>query len=355
MTYILFIALFQFAVLLLLLLTSGKLKNTERIIALFFSFAIAHFLLKFLILTVFHRVDLFTNLTTCFTLGYGPILYLYILKFYNLKQTLKNWIHFLVFFLASAVYIYLILFSFLYNQIPETLLFYYRISTILAYYLSITTYCILNLRIIYKNRHRYQGFEWKRLFIINLLLFIPPIISFALGALLSSEANEHFIPRSIIYISLISISVLLMQHLYILNKKKEVLRKKEITSGKYYKSALSDEQLKRIAEQLETYTKNSKPWLNEDLSLEVLSKKAGIPKHHLTQVLNSYYHKNFYQYINKFRVEKAKEIIMETNSKKSFIDIAHECGFNSKSSFNRYFKSFTQQTPSEFKKKALAS
>ncbi len=355
MTYILLIALFQFTVLLLLLLTSGKLKNTERIISLFFSFAIAHFLLKFLIFSVYHRVDLFLNLPTCFTLGYGPILYLYTLKFYKIKQTYKNWLHFLPFFLASVVYVFLILINFINDEIPKTLLSTYRITSIIAYYLSITIYCVLSLKTIYRNRHRYQGFEWKRLSIINTLLFVSPIASFVFAVLFNSILKESYIPRSIIYISLILISVLLMQHLYILNKKKELLRKKQIASGKYYKSALSDEQLKRIAQQLEAYIQSSKPWLKEDLCLEALSQKAGIPKHHLTQVFNTYYQKNFYQFINEFRVEKAKEIILQTNSKRSMMDIAHECGFSSKSSFNRYFKSITDQTPSEFKRKMQVS
>ncbi|RTZ46849.1 AraC family transcriptional regulator [Chryseobacterium arthrosphaerae] len=56
------------------------------------------------------------------------------------------------------------------------------------------------------------------------------------------------------------------------------------------------------------------------------------------------FEKNFFQYVNEFRVEQAKKLLKETNSKLSILGIAYESGFNSKTSFNTTFKKLTGQT-----------
>jgi AraC-like DNA-binding protein len=68
-------------------------------------------------------------------------------------------------------------------------------------------------------------------------------------------------------------------------------------------------------------------------------------------VLNKGVDSNFNQYINKFRIEAFKEKIKEGQNKTyTLTSIAYECGFNSKSTFNRVFKSTCGVTPSEFVK-----
>ena len=60
---------------------------------------------------------------------------------------------------------------------------------------------------------------------------------------------------------------------------------------------------------------------------------------------------NFFNYINGFRVEKAKELLSNSRKKKeTLLAIAFDSGFNSKSSFNLIFKRSTGMTPSEYRK-----
>lgn len=113
---------------------------------------------------------------------------------------------------------------------------------------------------------------------------------------------------------------------------------------------ISDEELLKIKTQLERIMNTQKPYLDSELNLIKLAEMLSVSTHHLSYVINTGFGKNFFQYINEFRVEYAKKLLKETDSKLSILGIAYESGFNSKTSFNTTFKKLTGQTPSEFKK-----
>lgn len=113
---------------------------------------------------------------------------------------------------------------------------------------------------------------------------------------------------------------------------------------------ISDEELLKIKTQLERIMNIQKPYLDSELNLIKLAEMLSVSTHHLSYVINTGFGKNFFQYINEFRVEYAKKLLKETDSKLSILGIAYESGFNSKTSFNTTFKKLTGQTPSEFKK-----
>ncbi|HCM33229.1 MULTISPECIES: helix-turn-helix domain-containing protein [Chryseobacterium] len=113
---------------------------------------------------------------------------------------------------------------------------------------------------------------------------------------------------------------------------------------------ISDEELLKIKIQLERIMNIQKPYLDSELNLIKLAEMLSVSTHHLSYVINTGFGKNFFQYINEFRVEYAKKLLKETDSKLSILGIAYESGFNSKTSFNTTFKKLTGQTPSEFKK-----
>jgi AraC-like DNA-binding protein len=72
---------------------------------------------------------------------------------------------------------------------------------------------------------------------------------------------------------------------------------------------------------------------------------------YLSQVINEKEGKIFYDYINTIRIEEFKRLAVLPESRKyTLLALAEQCGFNSKSSFNRYFKKVTGQSPSEFMK-----
>lgn len=115
-------------------------------------------------------------------------------------------------------------------------------------------------------------------------------------------------------------------------------------------SKLKDEDLEQCFCKIDDYFKNERPYLEPDLTLPKLAKNLKVPHHHLSQVINEVYGQNFFDFINKYRVEEVKNKIVDPKfNKYTLLGIAYESGFNSKSAFNRVFKKFTNKTPSEFR------
>ncbi|HZW77050.1 MAG TPA: helix-turn-helix domain-containing protein [Flavobacteriaceae bacterium] len=119
---------------------------------------------------------------------------------------------------------------------------------------------------------------------------------------------------------------------------------------KYATSRLEGEELNSCFLMVERFMDAQKPFLDPDLTLPALADGLNVSTHHLSQVINEKHGSNFFDYINRYRVEEVKrKIQMEQYQNYSLLGIALESGFNSKSSFNRVFKQVTGITPSQFK------
>jgi AraC-like DNA-binding protein len=112
-----------------------------------------------------------------------------------------------------------------------------------------------------------------------------------------------------------------------------------------------DEEIPILKQQLTSLMIEQKPYLDSELNLVKLADLLSISSHQLSYLINTGFNENFFQYINKFRVEKAKDLLRSSEKDNlTILGIAFESGFNSKTSFNTTFKKITNQTPSEFKK-----
>ena len=128
----------------------------------------------------------------------------------------------------------------------------------------------------------------------------------------------------------------------------------KISDVKYKSSAIKDEHIEKINKMVFGYLKLKKPYLNPEYILQMMVDDLDISRQILSQVINSSQKKNFYKLINEFRVEEVKEMLLNPAYKNyTVLGIAYECGFNSKTSFNRIFKEETAYTPTEFKKNIL--
>ena len=106
-----------------------------------------------------------------------------------------------------------------------------------------------------------------------------------------------------------------------------------------------------LKQKLLHFMETNKPYLKSDLKISELADSLSVPCHLLSQLINDEFLVNFYDFINKYRVEDAKKLLIEDNRNYKILGIAYEVGFNSKATFNRVFKKFTDLTPSEFKEK----
>ncbi len=125
-------------------------------------------------------------------------------------------------------------------------------------------------------------------------------------------------------------------------------------SSTYAKSGLTDEKIASHSQRLTKYMLTEKPFFNEDLALPILAKQLDLPQAQLSQVINQNFKMNFYDFVNQYRVEESKKrLVSKDYDHLSILGIAFDCGFKSKSSFNRYFKKYTGVSPSEFKKNPI--
>ncbi len=127
-------------------------------------------------------------------------------------------------------------------------------------------------------------------------------------------------------------------------------RKEEDSKEKYKNSNLSDEQKEDYVKHIFEYMLAERPFMNAELTVQDLSKHLNISRHHLTEILNNDIGKNFFTFINEYRVEEVKRRLLDDRFEHlTIVAIAFESGFNSKSTFNSIFKQNTGMTPSQWK------
>lgn len=125
-----------------------------------------------------------------------------------------------------------------------------------------------------------------------------------------------------------------------------------ITNAKKRK-VLNDEELVELKSKLNALMQEKHLYLNHDINLSSLSEEMKITPHQLSYITNNGFNQNFFQFINAYRVDKAKTLLLDKSSDKlTILGIAYESGFSSKTAFNTTFKKLTQQTPTEFKKQS---
>jgi AraC-like DNA-binding protein len=120
---------------------------------------------------------------------------------------------------------------------------------------------------------------------------------------------------------------------------------------KYQKSGLTKDVAQDIHEALIQIVDKEKIYKDAELTLSSLASLLDIHPNYLSQVINQVEEKNFYDYINLKRIEAFKKLVAQPDSQKyTLLALAYDCGFNSKTSFNRNFKKATGLSPSEYLK-----
>jgi AraC-like DNA-binding protein len=115
---------------------------------------------------------------------------------------------------------------------------------------------------------------------------------------------------------------------------------------KYQRSALGKTQSQSIVKKLEQAMENQQLYLQSNLSLTSLAKYICVPANYVSQTLNENLNESFFDYVNRWRVEHSKLLLIERQQ--TVLDIAMNSGFNAKSSFYKAFKKNTGQTPGQF-------
>jgi len=174
-------------------------------------------------------------------------------------------------------------------------------------------------------------FEWLQLLIIGFVLIW---ITYFLNII---EDTVPYIIGPLVYSFVIYFLSYKAFQLKVTDIDGEVFKKNENAS-------LFDEISKLVIEK--------KLYLESDISLSKISKLVGKSAQNTSEVINQYAKQNFNDFINYYRIQEAKKMLLDTkNEKYTISSIAFDIGFNSLSSFNTAFKKFAGTTPSLFRKK----
>ncbi len=317
----------------------------------------------------------------------GPFLYLYVQKLTQIKPTIqeKDLAHLVPFALvcvAAAVSNNGIDDHFIEGNIFSKEAIFYSISIIL----HVLMYAILSFHLLRKHRKNILdmiSYENSRISLkwlyMTVLLFIATFIFTFIWLILNYfYATKWFNPALPFFTGLCIFAYMISffgaKQVAIFSIKSEPLTAETIALAetelredmpislenvvenepkieqRYANSGLTKDVAETYAQQLIQYFEKEKPYMLRELNAQMVAKHLGIKQHHLTEVMNEYIGKNFYTFVNEYRVA---EVVQMLKNKKfdhySLLGIAYEAGFNSKSSFNTIFKKITGFTPTEYK------
>lgn len=308
---------------------------------------------------------------------YGPLLYLYVkfLTVENLRFRWYYWLHFIPFII---VFVSAIVFRGkpvirLEDFFANDPFLSFRLIYGLSFFISITTYSIIafilislhqkNIRNLFSYTSERITLSWLK--VVAISFYVTYIMVFVVGVYIIFKGSIRYDPTIVSYFGLTFFAFAFSFYgfkqpgiFHELQTERKLIKKrsllKEIQEVKYERSGLKDEEAEQILNKLIRFMKMNKPYLDVDLTIHDLAEELDVPRHYLTQVINEKLKKNFYTFINEFRIDEVKKMLAEDKDKKyTLTSIAYDAGFNSKSSFNSVFKSIVGMTPSQYREDIL--
>ena len=274
----------------------------------------------------------------------GPLFYLYLKSIFKPSVKLK-WID----FLHSSVFIFILINQFISKNFwiqPWKIFIVVDMIQIFVYIL----WSFIEFKLLYLfTKPDYFKYEkrfifWLQFFVIsNIVTLLILIFAWLLVMKVFVLANwNYWIGR----LTAISNFVFINSIVYIALKIPDFF-----IAVKYKNGDLPEMLLQKYKMRLIRHMENKKPYLNPNLSLNILANELSISPKHLSQVLNNSFQQNFYRYVNSFRIEECLKKLKAPSQKKiNILEIAYEAGFNSKNTFNSAFKEITGMTPTEFRR-----
>ncbi len=332
----------------------AKKQNSpsNKILALWLFVLAIDFVLRGLEIYVYSEV-LFSNSFLLF----NPLFYLYTKSItkndFKLRYIqLLNLMPYIVFEIIVQIFSNkLTLSAFFSGEVNKFLFIIFAITSIISwvYYIIKSMFYLRryneNIKNEFSSISNRTDISWIR--IIAIIYITYSIATLILGIIFYLK-NYNSI--SLVYfISLFSLFLVYLFSYYGLLQE-QIYKPKEIQTGSANPEVMGSE-MEEIKNKIFVFFDKEKPYLNADFNMTVFSEKMNIPKHQLTTVLNKFIGKNFFKFVNEFRVEEVKKSLLDPKNIFSIEAIGYDCGFNSKSSFFTIFKKETGLTPLQFKKK----
>ncbi|QQS35975.1 MAG: AraC family transcriptional regulator [Ignavibacteriales bacterium] len=288
----------------------------------------------------------------------GPLLYFYLLKLFNVQSEFR--IHTSVHVVPAFLYL-VIIFPFLIADRQTYINLsgdYANVFTGIEIFAILQNlfYVMLCNRVLNKHVSESNGYNsiapQIRFYRLLLLITVTGLIFWSVSIgfrIFDPSGSGDYLGYQLVWISL-SCSIITLGYYTLSNP--EILT--FVSASKKYESKPTGiENIDEVSVKLDNIMRETKPYLNPKLTLTELSEISGINTHLLSRIINEKHNKNFFAYVNSFRIEEFKQILEKEESKNlTLLAIAFEAGFNSKTTFNTAFKKLTNQTPSEYFKLA---
>ncbi len=285
----------------------------------------------------------------------GPLLFFYIKSLLNdsFSFKAKYWFHFLPFIIATIISILLL------KDYEEFYLWLYpgRIYFSGVVILQNFLYAINSLRLLNQNGLNFRSFlsyisglklAWVRFFISGFIVLW--LIQFQLFIGWDVLEQPRWCPYSVsLYI--LTAFFFFNAMIYLGLKKPEMFNQGQ----KYQHSVLKKTDKEKYLGELMLLVEHERIYLRPSISLTELAQRLKIAPCYVSQIINETFQQNFRDFINKYRIEESKKMLLQKDLNLNILGIALDAGFNSKSAFNNAFKKYMGITPKEFKKKTACS
>ncbi|MGW9686467.1 helix-turn-helix domain-containing protein [Flagellimonas sp. 2504JD1-5] len=305
------------------------------------------------------------GITAPFPLLYGPLLYTYVV--YSIKGgdklEKKDYWHFVPFVLA---YLYMSRFYFLYSPHEKRLVDrgevddfgLFGLILVVVIIASAILYAIYAYRLLKRHKRLIDdnfsndekiNLNWLRSFILGVgLIFITVALVLISRDIMGVEYpfNPEFIFYSMIVFCVLCLGYFGIKHQNIFADNK-VLKDRNRHKSTYKNSGLNENLALAKHNELMRLMVEDKPYLEPNLTLNTMADRLDLSLHHLSQIINQFEKQNFNDFVNKYRVEEFIERASK-DTQFSFLALALDSGFNSKSTFNSVFKKHKGVTPSKY-------
>jgi len=295
------------------------------------------------------------------TFLYGPLLFLYTLRLLYRSPlfTWKNTLHFIPFLIS----LFLTAGSFHRLSRSEKVIilqdvlekesdvYMYLFSVIIAVHFLV--YILLSKKKINKANKKladtYSNYniQWLKTILNSFIVIIG--LSFIVSIIQLSTSSIYFnVALPVIVLALASFIIYAFWKSF---NEPYTWIKDDVKETKYINSTIEDTQKETLRDNILSSLQNDKIFLDPDLTLGKLAHHLKDTERNVSQVINEMLGKNFFDLINGYRIDAAKQLLRQSaDDKMTVLEVMYQVGFNSKSSFNTQFKKRVGQTPSAFRK-----
>lgn len=299
-----------------------------------------------------------------YSLTFGPFLFLYVSKLTqeNPRFTAKDLLHFLPYLVYSLTHLLFYTNRVLKSDLVENDLgwFMLNILRVISLFLSLAWYSFLAYKLLIKHKETVKDsysidsskvtLSWlNQIIIIFVVTYVILIINLLTGNVALKLLNtSHLIPAIGLTFFCFSLSYFGFIQPNLFQAANQPIA---LSPQAKEDELLNGEKRKKYWERIQAFMHKEKPFLNPELTIKELADCVKLPRHYITELLKSEVDKNFFTFVNNYRMEEVKSrLVSDKYRKASVLQIALDSGFNSKSSFNAIFKQDTGMTPSEFRK-----